>query len=163
MLHLGCDRETAGKYLGWTPAQLRSELKNKTDFSREVLRAEGAAEFHHLRSPARRRPRKPRIGAPRYGGWNGWLPSDSRRKIGQRRDRGRVAAVSRMRWRKRNVTDEINRRRRPSVGCSTSLARMADARSYADLKKEFSKQMRWMLNLKTHRPDESTEQSDEAQ
>ncbi len=48
MLLVGCDRETASKYLGCTPTQLRDELKRNPEFSRQVLRAEGSAEFHQI-------------------------------------------------------------------------------------------------------------------
>ena len=50
MLLVGCDRETASKYLGCTPTQLRDELKRNPEFSRQLLRAEGSAEFHQMRN-----------------------------------------------------------------------------------------------------------------
>jgi len=48
MLHLGCDRETASKYLGWTASHLRQELHRSSDFAIQVLRAEASAEFHQI-------------------------------------------------------------------------------------------------------------------
>jgi hypothetical protein len=50
MLLVGCDRETAGNYLGFSPAQLRDEVKRDPDFFRQMLRAEASAEFHQIRN-----------------------------------------------------------------------------------------------------------------
>ena len=50
MLLVGCDRETAGKYLGWTPSQLRRALQVDPQFVDRVSRAEATAEFHHMRN-----------------------------------------------------------------------------------------------------------------
>lgn len=50
MLMVGCDRETAGNYLGFSPSQLRNELQQDGDLLREVLRAEAAAVFHQIRN-----------------------------------------------------------------------------------------------------------------
>lgn len=49
MVAVGCDRETAAKALGWTREQINEALQNDADFAREVLQAEGQAEFHHMR------------------------------------------------------------------------------------------------------------------
>ncbi len=50
MLLVGCDRETAGNYLGFSPTQLRDEVKRDADFLQQVLRAEASAEFHQIRN-----------------------------------------------------------------------------------------------------------------
>jgi len=50
MLMMGCDRETAGNYLGFTLLQLRDEVKREPEFLQQVLRAEAAAEFHQIRN-----------------------------------------------------------------------------------------------------------------
>jgi hypothetical protein len=50
MLMVGCDRETAGNYLGFSHSQLRHELQRDGEFLRQVLQAEAAAEFHQIRN-----------------------------------------------------------------------------------------------------------------
>ena len=50
LVSVGCDRETAGKYCGGTPGQLRREMELDAKFAKEVVRAEGTAEFAHMRT-----------------------------------------------------------------------------------------------------------------
>lgn len=49
MITIGCDRETAGKFLDWSPADLRRELQD-AGFARKLARAEAAPEFRHMRN-----------------------------------------------------------------------------------------------------------------
>ncbi len=50
MISVGCDRETACKYWGWTAADLHRVLDDDHEFARQLLRAEGTAEFAHMRN-----------------------------------------------------------------------------------------------------------------
>ncbi len=50
MVSMGCDRETACKYLGKTAVKLRGELEQAPDFQRQLLRAEATSEFNHMRN-----------------------------------------------------------------------------------------------------------------
>jgi len=50
MVSMGCDRETAYKYLGVTAAELRNELEQDQNFKKQLLRAEATSEFHHMRN-----------------------------------------------------------------------------------------------------------------
>ncbi len=50
MLSIGCDRETACKYLGFTFSQLRNELHDDPEFETQMYRAEATPEFNHMRN-----------------------------------------------------------------------------------------------------------------
>lgn len=47
---VGCDRSTACKVARCSTRQLRNELKQDTKFCEELLRLEGAAELHRMRT-----------------------------------------------------------------------------------------------------------------
>ncbi len=48
ILPLGCDRPTACKHIGVTPAQLAAELKRDPDFAKSVAHAESEIDLRHL-------------------------------------------------------------------------------------------------------------------
>ncbi len=50
MISIGCDQETAGKYLGCTPRKLQEALKLDSQFARQLARAEATPEFNHMRN-----------------------------------------------------------------------------------------------------------------
>ena len=50
MISIGCDRETAGKFLGWKPADLHRELEQDAEFHKQLLKAEATPEFSHMRN-----------------------------------------------------------------------------------------------------------------
>lgn len=50
LLMIGCDRDTASKYLGFTTQQLDEILQENAEFMRQALKAEGAAEFHQMKN-----------------------------------------------------------------------------------------------------------------
>ncbi len=47
---IGCDRETASKYLGCTSSQLQSALQQDPQFAKQLARAEATPEFIHMRN-----------------------------------------------------------------------------------------------------------------
>lgn len=47
---LGCDRDTASKYLGYTTSHLEKQLAEDIEFLRKTLKAEGAAELHQMKN-----------------------------------------------------------------------------------------------------------------
>ena len=47
---IGCDRETASKYLGFTAQQVESLLQCDSAFMQQALKAEGAAELHQMKN-----------------------------------------------------------------------------------------------------------------
>ena len=47
---IGCDRETATKYLGCTQHQLQNALKQDPQFAKQLARAEATPEFIHMRN-----------------------------------------------------------------------------------------------------------------
>lgn len=47
---IGCDRDTASKYLGFTAPQIESLLQSDGEFMRQALKAEGAAELHQMKN-----------------------------------------------------------------------------------------------------------------
>lgn len=49
MVNMGCDRELAAHTVGWSPSQLRRELKNDEQFALELAKQEGIAELHHMK------------------------------------------------------------------------------------------------------------------
>ncbi|MCG8451383.1 MAG: hypothetical protein MI725_17595, partial [Pirellulales bacterium] len=50
MISIGCDRETACKYLSWRPDQLRRALEQDPEFAKQLLKAEATPEFSHMRN-----------------------------------------------------------------------------------------------------------------
>ena len=50
LLMLGCDRDTASKYLGYTASQMEQHLAANAEFLRKALKAEGAAELHQMKN-----------------------------------------------------------------------------------------------------------------
>jgi hypothetical protein len=50
VLSLGCDRETAFKYVGWSLEELRREMLRDQAFAAELRRAEAASELMHMRN-----------------------------------------------------------------------------------------------------------------
>ncbi len=50
IVSVGCDRETACKYLSCTPAQLYQELKQDNQFAAKLLQGEAASELNHMRN-----------------------------------------------------------------------------------------------------------------
>lgn len=47
---VGCDRETAAKYVGCSPASLDEALRDDADFAKEMRRAEAGCELAHMRN-----------------------------------------------------------------------------------------------------------------
>ncbi len=47
---IGCDRETACNYLGWSRSQLQNALKQDPQFAKRLARAEATPEFIHMRN-----------------------------------------------------------------------------------------------------------------
>jgi len=47
---IGCDRETASKYLGCTLGQLQGALRQDPQFAKQLARAEATPEFIHMRN-----------------------------------------------------------------------------------------------------------------
>lgn len=47
---IGCDRETASKYLGCTLRQLQGALQQDSQFAKQLARAEATPEFIHMRN-----------------------------------------------------------------------------------------------------------------
>ncbi len=50
MISIGCDRETASKYLACVPQQLQHALKHDPQFAKQLARAEATPEFSHMRN-----------------------------------------------------------------------------------------------------------------
>lgn len=50
IVSIGCDRETACKYLGCSLSQLRREMKQDRTFAERLLRAEATPELAHMRN-----------------------------------------------------------------------------------------------------------------
>ena len=50
MISIGCDRETARKYLGCSLQQLKEALRLDSRFARQLDRAEATPEFNHMRN-----------------------------------------------------------------------------------------------------------------
>jgi hypothetical protein len=50
ILSLGCDRQAAVKYVGWSFEELRGELLQDAAFAADVRRAEAASEMMHMRN-----------------------------------------------------------------------------------------------------------------
>jgi len=50
IISLGCDHETACKYLGWSTVRLRRELRLNTSFVKQLARAEATPEINHMRN-----------------------------------------------------------------------------------------------------------------
>ena len=50
IVSIGCDRLAACKYLGYSLAQLRRELKRDEKFAEQLRRAEAAPELAHMRN-----------------------------------------------------------------------------------------------------------------
>lgn len=50
MILQGCDRETACNYLGKTAVELRDQLSHDQEFHKQLLHAEAAPEFYHMRN-----------------------------------------------------------------------------------------------------------------
>ncbi len=50
LLVLGCDRETACKYVGCSLDELREAVNCDADFGKRLLRAEATAELRHMRN-----------------------------------------------------------------------------------------------------------------
>ena len=50
MISIGCDRETACKFLGCQPAELHRELEQDAEFHKQLLKAEATPEFSHMRN-----------------------------------------------------------------------------------------------------------------
>ena len=49
-ISLGCDRETARKFQGWTQEQLSLAIDNDPKFHQKLQRAEATAELTHVRN-----------------------------------------------------------------------------------------------------------------
>ncbi len=50
ILHLGCDRATACKFLGVSVEQLAAEIDRNAEFAQQAHRAEAKAEVDHMRN-----------------------------------------------------------------------------------------------------------------
>ena len=50
IVRFGCDRVTAGKYLGCSMQQLRSTLQHDPQFAKQLARAEATPELMHMRN-----------------------------------------------------------------------------------------------------------------
>lgn len=50
IVSIGCDRETASKYLGCTQRQLQRTLQQDSQFAKKLARAEATPEFIHMRN-----------------------------------------------------------------------------------------------------------------
>lgn len=50
LLTLGCDRETACKYVGCSLDELRTAVDRESNFGKRILKAEAAVELKHMRN-----------------------------------------------------------------------------------------------------------------
>jgi hypothetical protein len=50
MLCVGCERATAARAVGLTPRDVQAEVERDPEFAKELLRSEGTAELHRMKT-----------------------------------------------------------------------------------------------------------------